>query len=88
MIRNYNFEWFENKDNKYGTARHRFNTIRLSAPSGKTSIDAKIALNIFINSFGNLKKNTIVRIKEMDEHGQIGEDIIPSENSSIVPSER
>ena len=33
-------------------------------------------------------KNTIVKIVEMDENGQIGEDIVPTEDSAIIPAGR
>ena len=51
---------------------------------------AKNALNLFIKSCGNLKRNTIIRIQELDENGeQIGEDITPSEGEdAIIPSGR
>ena len=83
MIRNYNIEWYPTKD---GIEFKRSSFIRLSKPTGKTEYDAKAALNIFTSSCGNLKKNTIIRIKEMNENGQIGEDIVPTDGSSIIPA--
>ena len=85
MIRNYNITWYPTRDGKNFT-RQTF--IRLSKPTGKVEYDAKAALNIFTSQCGNLKKNTIVKIVEMDENGQIGEDIVPTEGSSIIPSAR
>jgi len=86
MKRNYIFEWYNNKDSKYiGTPLVRHTKIRLSNPTGETSIDAKNATDIFTRNFGNLKQVTIVKIKELDEHGQIGEDIIPQEEEKIIP---
>ena len=85
MIRNYNIEWYPTKD---GVEFKRSNFIRLSKPTGRTEYDAKAALNIFTASYGNLKKNTIIRIKEMDENGQIGEDIVPTDGSSIIPEKK
>ena len=83
MIRNYNIEWYPTRD---GIELKRQTFIRLSKPTGHTNVDAKAALNIFISQFGNLKKNTIIKIKEMDENGQIGEDIIPTDNeNAIIP---
>lgn len=83
MTRDYNIEWYVTKE-RNPINRHSF--IHLSKPTGKTEIDAKAALGVFINTNGNLKKNTIVRIKEMDEHGQIGEDIVPTEGkNAIIP---
>jgi len=83
LIRNYNIEWYPTKD---GENFKRETFIRLSKPTGRTEYDAKAALNIFTSSCGNLKKNTIIRIKEMDENGQIGEDIVPTDGSSIIPA--
>ena len=57
-------------------------------PTGKVEVDAKKAVEIFIRGFGNLKQNTILSIKEFDENGQIGEDIIPTDGSTIVPIAR
>ena len=83
MIRNYSIEWYPTKD---GEDFKRSTFIKLSKPTGKTEYDAKAALNIFISQCGNLKKNTIIRIKEMDESGQIGEDIIPTNENTIIPT--
>ncbi len=90
MVRNYEITWYLTNDAKYGkTPVSRTSTIMLSKPTGKTEIDAKAALALFTNSFGNLKKNTIVKIKEFDENGQIGEDITPStEENAIVPTRK
>ena len=85
MIRNYNITWYPTKE---GEKMTRETFIKLSKPSGDTSHDAKAALNIFISQFGNIKKNTIVKIIEMDENGQIGEDIIPMTETSIIPAGR
>ena len=85
MIRNYNITWFRTKD---GDKFTRTTFIRLSKPTGKVEHDAKAAVNIFTSQFGNLKKNTIVKIIEMDENGQIGEPIVPIEDNSIIPTAR
>lgn len=86
MIRNYNIEWYSTKEIKYGNPTSRNTFIRLSNPTGETNRDAKAALGIFIATNGNLKKNTIVKIIEMDENGQIGEDIVPIEDeNAIIP---
>ena len=82
MIRNYNITWYPTRD---GERLSRDTFIRLSKPTGKTEIDAKAAVGIFTASCGNLKKNTIVKIVEMDENGQIGEDIVPTDNEAIIP---
>ena len=85
MTRNYNIEWYPTKD---GENFRRETFIKLSKPIGSTSHDAKAALNIFISQFGNLKKNTIIKIIEMDENGQIGEDIIPNNANTIIPTRK
>ena len=87
MTRFYRFKWYPTKD---GEIVSRHTLIRLSNPTGKTEIDAKNALNLFTKSCGNLKRNTIIRIQELDEDGkQIGEDITPStEENAIIPSGR
>lgn len=86
MIRNYNIEWYPTKERE---RIKRTTFIKLSKPTGKTEYDAKAALDIFIASCGNLKKNTIIKIIEMDENGQIGEDIVPVEGeNAVVPTGR
>lgn len=43
------------------------------------SIDAQCATEVFMSNFGNLKKNTINYIQEIDSKGElIGEPIIPN----------
>ena len=85
MIRNYNITWYATKD---GEAFTRQTFLRLSKPTGRTEFDAQAALNIFISQFGNLKKNTIVKIIEMDENGQIGDPIVPTGDNAIIPTAR
>ena len=87
MERIYRFKWYPTKD---GEIVSRDTLIKLSSPTGKTEIDAKNAVNLFIKSCGNLRKNTIIKIQELDENGkQIGEDITPStEENAIIPSGR
>ena len=86
MIRKYNIEWYPTKE-RNPINRHTF--IQLTKPIGDTAVDAKAALNIFCANNGNLKKNTIVKIIEMDENGQIGEDIVPTEGeNAIIPTRR
>ena len=51
--------------------------------------DAKAAVGIFISSTGNLKKNEIIEIQEVDENNEpIGEVIKPMDNTSIIPTGR
>ena len=83
MKRTYKVEWYSNKDKKQ---LKRNNTIMIAKPTGDTSVDAKRALGLFISAFGNLKDNTIIKIQEFDENGQIGEDIIPTnDENAIIP---
>lgn len=85
MTRMYCITWYPTRD---GDNMKRDTFIKLSKPTGQTNYDAKAALNIFISKFGNIKKNTIVKIIEMDENGQIGEPITPMEDSAIIPAGR
>jgi hypothetical protein len=86
MTRYYIFKWYENSTNWGKGFIERTNKISIPKPTGDTSKDTKKALDLFIRGFGNLKQNTIISIKECDENGQIGEDIVPqnSENA-IIP---
>lgn len=85
MTRMYCITWYPTRD---GDNMKRDTFIKLSKPTGQTNYDAKAALNIFISKFGNIKKNTIIKIIEMDENGQIGEPITPMEDSTIIPAGR
>lgn len=88
MKRYYIFEWYENKSTKYGKPPLiRTNKITLIKPTGKVEYDAKRAVELFTSNFGNLKRNSIVKIKEFDgTNKQIGEDIIPSDaEDAIIP---
>lgn len=85
MTRMYCITWYPTRD---GDNMRRDTFIKLSKPTGQTNYDAKAALNIFISKFGNIKKNTIIKIIEMDENGQIGEPITPMEDSTIIPAGR
>lgn len=88
MKRKYVFNWYKNV--RHGEPMIRKNSIDLIKPTGKVEYDAKAALQIFMANFGNLHKNTIISIKELDENGeQIGEDIRPSaEENAIIPAGR
>ena len=86
--RYYIFDWYYKKDAKYKTPLIRHSNVSLIKFTKDTSVDAKMALQIFMKQNGNLNKVEIVKIREFDEHGQIGEDIIPSENTNIIPSGR
>ena len=90
MVRAYKITWYETKDTKYGGEPNiRTTKLALSKPVGYTPYDAKCALGIFISANGNLNKNTVLKIQEFDENGQIGEDIVPSaEADAIIPVAR
>ena len=87
MQRIYAIDWYPTKD---GVVVSRRTMVKISNPTGKTEIDAKSAVELFTKSCGSLKRNTIIKIKELDENGeQIGEDITPSsEENAIIPSGR
>ena len=87
MERTYAINWYPTKDGEFVS---RTTMIKISNPTGKTDIDAKTAVGLFTKSCGNLKRNTIIKIQELDENGtQIGEDITPSiEENAIIPTGR
>ena len=87
MRRTYAINCYPTKD---GESVSRTTMVKISKPTGKTDIDAKVAVGLFTKSCGNLKRNTIIKIQEFDENGkQIGEDITPStEENAIIPSGR
>ena len=62
--------WFKNE--KYGNPIERKVVIKSS--------DAQSALQVFMSANGNLKKNTVIHIQELDKEGNpVGEPIVPSE---------
>ena len=84
MKRTFAFKWYENT--RYGSPFERTNLVLVSKATGDIGSDAKAATEIFSKTFGNLKKNTIVSIQELDEKGAaIGEPIIPSDEVVTVP---
>lgn len=85
MKRSYYIKW--QKKEKYRNPIVRESNITLSNPTGEVAKDAKTALNLFSKSFGSLKYNDILCIKEFGENGkQIGADITPSnEENAIIP---
>ena len=87
MERIYAINWYPTKD---GESVSRTTMVKISKPTGKTDIDAKVAVGLFTKTCGNLKRNTIIKIQELDEDcKQIGEDIVPSiEENAIIPSGR
>lgn len=67
-MKNFIFNWHENI--KFGKPVNRNTRIE--------SIDAENATKVFMKTFGNLKKNTINYIQEIDKnHNPVGEKIIP-----------
>lgn len=69
--------WFKNE--KYGNPIERKVIVQSS--------DAQSALQVFMSANGNLKKNTVIHIQELDKKGEpIGEPIVP-ENEVPAPIE-
>lgn len=86
MKRFYAITWFSLKDRNH---LQRTTYVQVVKPTGKTSIDAKTALDIFCSEYGNLSKNEITCIKELDEnYKQIGEDIKPTGENGMIPTIR
>lgn len=71
--------WFKNE--KYG-----FNPIERKTVI--QSSDAQSALQVFMNVNGNLKKNTVIHIQELNKKGEpVGEPIIPEDKKESIISE-
>ena len=86
MKRIFDFTWYKNV--KYGEPMVRTNRIMV-ANDGDVGRAAKAATNVFTKNFGNLKKNTIISIQEINEKGEkVGEPIVPQGETSIVPTGR
>ena len=85
-MRHFIFTWAAIE--KHGKTIMRNNKITVSNTTGDIGHDAKSAVNIFTANFGNLKKNEIFSIQEVDKNGKsIGEPILPAEGeNAIVPS--
>ena len=78
--------WYPTRDR---SKMERTTIMDFNSNTNDVSVNGKIAVDLFVKSCGNLKKNTIIWIKELDEEGnQIGEDITPAEDSSIIPESR
>ena len=83
-MRKFSISWQEKQ--KFGESSIRTSNITLSKPTGDIGYDAKAALNILCNHFGNLHKIEIHAIQEIDEEDNpIGEPIKPIGESSVVP---
>lgn len=72
------FNWYKNE--KYGQPIVCNNTI--------VATSAKAATGLFMQAFGNLKKNTINYIQEInpDTKENIGEPIIPDNDNDTIPA--
>ena len=71
---------------KYGVNLKQNATVTINNETGNIGVDAKSALNSFINVFGSLKKNEVFSIQEIDENGNsIGEPILPTGDVATVP---
>ena len=85
MRRIYAIRWYPTKETD---KMQRTTLVNIDTNTNDVSINGKRAVNLFVSSCGNLKKNTIIWIKELDEEGnQIGEDIVPAEDG-IIPEVR
>ena len=83
-MRNFEFTWYEKNDR---LKMERYNKVQAAVvDTAEIGTAAKLATDIFCRTFGNLKKNEIVSIQEIDKNGNpIGEPIVPMEGSSIIP---
>lgn len=87
MKRLFSFKWYENV--RYGSPMERTNVVTVVKPTGDIGKDAKTATDLFCSSFGNLKRNTIVSIQEVNDKGEsIGEPITPTEENAIIPTKK
>lgn len=85
-MRDFIITFKENKKYNEITRTTKISVIKSTKDIGE---DAKSALNIFIKSFGNLKKNDVFSIQEVDENGvSVGDPITPMEDTSIVPTKK
>lgn len=87
-MRKFVFTW--QKVSKYDNEPICHNVVSVNHhPDANIGIVAKNATDVFKSSFGNLKKNRIISIQEIDENGTpIGEAIIPDDDTSIVPTKK
>ena len=83
-MRNFEFTWYE-KNDRLKMERH--NKVQAAVvDTEEIGTAAKLATDIFCRTFGNLNKNEILSIQQIDKDGNpIGEPIVPMEGSSIVP---
>lgn len=84
-MRKFIFTWYKKETNPV----ERKNTVTVSKDFSDIATAAKLATELFVKDFGNLKKNEIVNIQEIDKDGAfIGEPIVPEVDSAIVPTGR
>ena len=82
MKRIFNFIWYKNERYRIMERESLITVIS----TGDIGYDAKQAVEVFCKTFGNLKKNTIISIQEVNEKNEpIGEPIIPMNENSIIP---
>jgi hypothetical protein len=68
-MKNFDIEWKKNE--KYGNEVIRTNRI--------VADKAQTAVSLFMQTFGNLKKNDIIQVQEIGINGEpVGEPIIPN----------
>ena len=81
-MQRFNFTWYAKQDKIERHTKVQTNV----ADSAELSIGAKAATDLLSRTLGNLNKNEIVSIQQIDKDGNpIGEPILPMEGSSIVP---
>lgn len=86
-MRNFEFTWYD-KNSRVKVERHNKISVAVKDTT-EIGIAAKQATDLFCRNFGNLKKNEIVSIQEIDKNGNpVGEPITPMEGSSIIPVSR
>ena len=81
-MQRFNFTWYAKQDKIERHTKVQTNV----ADSAELSIGAKGATDLLCRTLGNLNKNEIVSIQQIDKDGNpIGEPILPMEGSTIVP---
>lgn len=77
--------WYKNE--RYGKPIERRTSIQVTS-SADIGHSAKRVVDIFCSTFGNLKRNTIISVQEMKNGEPYGEPIVPSDETSIVPTRK
>lgn len=86
MNRHFSFKWYKNE--RYREPMERVNSVTVTDAPMDTALAAKTAVTLFTRNFGSLKANTIVSIQEYNEDGPVGDPIIPSDDTDIIPVKR